>query len=162
MSDFPGFRRVELSDGRFTLIPNTMFILNPEKEGKTKYLYLFYTCPDEHHTSPDDAGDFYGWYSDFNNLHIFGQDNTYTVINRNDKPALRLYKQAQSEVVGVINRICTETVFDMPFEDSGKIIIAWMIYDFMGRKQRVGYYAVTFESLADKSNKGSATSTDGR
>lgn len=130
------FATVNLSDGRFTLIPPRAFILNPEREGSARYVYLFCTYVDPEKMKFEDAGSIYAWFSDFNNLHIFGMDHQIVIAEKN------LYEEALAEVKFVHMSILGEYLEVGGIDDDQPelLIITWYCQDLL-TSYPVGYTA---------------------
>ena len=145
-----GIRTIKLADDKSIIVPKSIWLINPQKEGKTKYLYFFWTTNDEGDMGFEHAGTIYGWFSDFDFLHIFGVDNTRVVIPKSATDKIKAYKDGRDEVHTATQYIINEALMDNPEELEGTVrfICCWM-KAAMFQEQPCGYMALE----VSKSNK---------
>ena len=74
-----GFRRVELAGGRMQIAPGGIRLLNPEREGDARHLYLVWAYKDGEQAGLDAAvgggalGPFMGFFTDYEELYAMGR-----------------------------------------------------------------------------------------
>lgn len=128
---------VALANGKKTIIPSCVELLNPEKEGKKLCLYFVWPLSAEDPEHPCNLqetidgkglGCAFGYFTDFDDLYKLG---------RHDTPMLRArFKAATVDYMDMTKRLC-RALFEK-LDEGVEWGYAWCICDASGNKVPIG------------------------
>ncbi|MBD9214177.1 MAG: hypothetical protein EGQ22_01580 [Senegalimassilia anaerobia] len=128
---------VALANGKKTIIPSCVELLNPEKEGKKLCLYFVWPLSAEDPEHPCNLqetidgkglGCAFGYFTDFDDLYKLG---------RHDTPMLRArFKAATVDYMDMTKRLCR--ALSEKLDEGVEWGYAWCICDASGNKVPIG------------------------
>lgn len=128
---------VALANGKKTIIPSCVELLNPEKEGKKLCLYFVWPLSAEDPEHPCNLqetidgkglGCAFGYFTDFDDLYKLG---------RHDTPMLRArFKAATVDYMDMMKRLCR--ALSEKLDEGVEWGYAWCICDASGNKVPIG------------------------
>lgn len=128
---------VALANGKKTIIPSCVELLNPEKEGKKLCLYFVWPLSAEDPEHPCNLqetidgkglGCAFGYFTDFDDLYKLG---------RHDTPMLRArFKAATVDYMDMTKRLCR--ALSEKLDEGVEWGYAWCICDVSGNKVPIG------------------------
>lgn len=130
-------KTVSLAHGKRTVIPSSVELLNPEKEGKKQCLYFVWPLSAEDPENPcslqeaidgEGFGCAFGYFTDFDDLYKLG---------RHDTPMLRTrFHAATVDYLDMSERLCK--TLSEKLDEGVEWGYAWCICDISGNEAPVG------------------------